>query len=572
MVNAHSRRNWLSKLKVNGCWHTEENDLKDSAVGSFHNLYSEEGGWHPCIDGLTFMGLDSSEAERLELTFSKEEVFAALSNLGKDKAPGPNGFTMAFWLFCWDVVKKGGAKDMKDFRPISLVGSLYKLLAKVLANKLKKAMDSRLKSNEGDVLCKLDIEKVYDHVNWKFLFAVLRKMGFREKWIKWIEWCISTVKFSVVVNGSPSGFFQSSRGLRQGDPLSPYLFVIVMEVFSCLLRRAIGGGYLSGWRVRGRSGEEILISHLLFVDDTLVFYEASQDQMTYLSRLLMWFEACSGLRINLEKSKLILMGRVHNIEDLALELGVKWVVSPPAIWVCLWGAPFKSVAVWDGVEERFRKRLAMWKRRYISKGRRLTLIRSTLSSMSIYFMSLFCMSRKVRLILEKIQKDFIWGGGALVQKPHLVSSLKQVELAISQWKRGFWKKVISHKYGEEDRGWRSRAVSERYGVGLWKAIRKEWIYLSGRKFGCRMFGTLMIQAFKVHKEVEDRVIWTASRCGTFLVKSLYSILEPEDSPLFPSSSIWRASEPLKMAFFAWEASWGSLNFGPTSKEGALFGK
>ena len=105
MVNAHSRRNWLSKLKVNGCWHTEENDLKDSVVGSFHNLYSEEGGWHPCIDGLTFMGLDSSEAERLELTFSKEEVFVALSNLGKDKAPGPNGFTMAFWLFCWDVVK-----------------------------------------------------------------------------------------------------------------------------------------------------------------------------------------------------------------------------------------------------------------------------------------------------------------------------------------------------------------------------------------------------------------------------------------------------------------------------------
>ena len=125
------------------------------------------------------------------------------------------------------------------------------------------AMDSRLKSNEGDVLCKLDIEKVYDHVNWKFLFAVLRKMGFREKWIKWIKWCISIVKFSILVNGS-FGFFQSSRGLRQGDPLSPYLFVIVMEVFSCLLRRAISGGYLSGWRVRGRSGEGILISHLLF--------------------------------------------------------------------------------------------------------------------------------------------------------------------------------------------------------------------------------------------------------------------------------------------------------------------
>ena len=100
-------------------------------------------------------------------------------------------------------------------------------------------------------------------------------MGFGERWLKWIEWCISTVKFSVLINSSPSGFFQSSRGLRQGDPLSPYLFVIAMEVFNCLLRSAINGVFLSGWRVRGRSGEGILISHLLFVHVTLVFCEES---------------------------------------------------------------------------------------------------------------------------------------------------------------------------------------------------------------------------------------------------------------------------------------------------------
>ena len=82
---------------------------------------------------------------------------------------------------------------------------------------------------------------------------------------------ISTTKFSVLVNGSLSGFFQSLRGLRQGDPLSPYLFVIVMEVFSCLLKWAKSGGYLFRWRVRGRGGVGILISHLLFADDTLVF-------------------------------------------------------------------------------------------------------------------------------------------------------------------------------------------------------------------------------------------------------------------------------------------------------------
>ena len=113
------------------------------------------------------------------------------------------------------------------------------------------AMDSRLKDNVRGVLCKLDIEKTYDHISWSFLLAVLKKMGCGERWIKWIDWCISTVKFSVLINGSPSGFFQSSRGLRQGDPLSPYLFVIAMEVFSSMLRRAISGGFLSGWRVRG---------------------------------------------------------------------------------------------------------------------------------------------------------------------------------------------------------------------------------------------------------------------------------------------------------------------------------
>ena len=125
----------------------------------------------------------------------------------------------------------------------------------------------------------------------------------------------------MLVNDTSMSFFQNSRGLRQGDPLSLYLFVIAVEVFSCLIKRVVDGGFLSGWRVKGRSEEGVQISHLLFVDDTLVFCQASQDQLTYLSWLLMWFEAVSGLRINLEKSELILVGRVENIDDLAMDFG-----------------------------------------------------------------------------------------------------------------------------------------------------------------------------------------------------------------------------------------------------------
>ena len=139
------------------------------------------------------------------------------------------------------------------------------------------AINSILKSNRGAILCKLDIEKAYDHVDWSFLLAMLKKMGFRERWCRWIKWCLSTVRFSVLVNGSSTGFFQSSRGLRQGDPLSPYLFVVVMEAFSCMLKREVFRGFLLPCSVRGRRGEGVQISHLLSADDTLIFYEAKEE-------------------------------------------------------------------------------------------------------------------------------------------------------------------------------------------------------------------------------------------------------------------------------------------------------
>ena len=151
--------------------------------------------------------------------------------------------------------------------------------AVLIANEV---VDSILRRKEKGILCKLDIEKAYDHIRWDFLLQTLERMGFGSKWIRWINWCISTSSFSVLFNGSPTWFFRSSRGLRQEDSLSLYLFVIGMEALSCLLKRAVERNFIYGCRFGGRDGGEIVISHFLYADDTIIFCEANSEQLMYL--------------------------------------------------------------------------------------------------------------------------------------------------------------------------------------------------------------------------------------------------------------------------------------------------
>ena len=143
-------------------------------------------------------------------------------------------------------------------------------------------VDNRMKSKISGVFCKLDIEKAYNHVNWEALLDLLKRMGFGVRWCRWICTCISTVQFSVLFNGSPADFVGSSRGLSQGDPLSPMLFLVMMEGFSKMMKRAEGASLFRGFRANGRRGGGVCVSHLLFADDTILFCDVDEEQILHV--------------------------------------------------------------------------------------------------------------------------------------------------------------------------------------------------------------------------------------------------------------------------------------------------
>lgn len=212
-------------------------------------------------------------------------------------------------------------------------------------------------------------------------------MGFGERWIKWIKFNMSTVKYMVLINRSPAGFFSPQRGLRQGDPLLPFLFILAMEGPSRMLDKAKRMLWLNGFNV-GRTCT-VNISHLLYADDTLIFCGADRNQVLYLNLTLLLFEAVSGLHINRLKSVIYPVNEVQNLEELAEILGCSIGTFPTTYLGLSVGAKFKSEAVWSGVIEKFEKKLASWQLQYLSMGGRLTLINSVLDSIPTYYMSLF---------------------------------------------------------------------------------------------------------------------------------------------------------------------------------------
>lgn len=306
--------------------------------------------------------LTTEEAESLVRQVSDDEVKYAIFDIEDSKAPGPDGFTAKFFKAAWGIVGKEVCLAVQeffssgkilgelnatlislvpkiptlnkvfDFRHIACCNILYKCISKVITNRIKGVLGKLVNENQSAFIVgrqitnnvllaqellrgynrkqkvkkcalKIDLQKAYDTLDWEFLKKILELFGFHWKMVGWIMTCVTTSKFTLNFNGDRVGYFSGGRGLRQGDPISPYLFTIAMEVFNLLMKKNIGNAmdfkYHQGWK-------KLKVTHLGFADDLIVIGHGDCNSVRVIKETMEEFSNYSGLKVNMQKSTIFL--------------------------------------------------------------------------------------------------------------------------------------------------------------------------------------------------------------------------------------------------------------------------
>uniref|UniRef100_A0A2N9HY77 Reverse transcriptase zinc-binding domain-containing protein n=1 Tax=Fagus sylvatica TaxID=28930 RepID=A0A2N9HY77_FAGSY len=305
-----------------------------------------------------------------------------------------------------------------------------------------------------------------------------------------------------------------------------------MEALSRLLDRAVREGLFSGFSVGSSAGNSLMISHLLFADDTLIFCGADSDQVTNLRHVFTWFEAVSGLKINLSKSEIVPVGDVPHIVELRQILGCKQSVLPLQYLGLPLGSTFKEQTIWTPVLERVEKRLASWKRLYLSKGAR------------------------VANRLEKLQRDFLWNGMEEKPKFHLVNGCGGM-VRKGRLYGGWWLMRSMGVYGVA--GPRNPVVVLMGKVKFWHdcwcgdiALNEAFpeLFVISRDKDASIADLMGLERIVCAGRIELQR-GSQSRI-TIVVCVLFLLL------LFPWKMIWKAKVPPRIAFFSWSAALGKI--------------
>lgn len=384
----------------------------------------------------------------------------------KNKSPGPDGFNVNFFLGAWEIVgpdflkavhhffdsgslphyinassialipKCANPSCMANFRPISCCNTIYKCIAKILAGRLKNLLPYIIdkaqaafvqgrcisdnimvaqelfqgySSNSGTpkVAFKMDLHKAFDTLNWKFIIDSLTIRGFPPQFINWIHLCVTTPRFSVKVNGEHVGYFSGGRGIRQGDPLSPFLFVLAMDVLSAMLNKVQGNDL---FKHHSRT-KDLKLNHLSFADDLILFSHGSTSSVKLLMTALNEFSILSGLKANLSKSSFFTSKGSRRLDN--------WITSNYGITKGSFPAKFLGVPLitkkltkrdCQPLMVRILSRITAWRTHFLSYAGRLQLIKSVLFAIQSYWSAHFILPKGIVNQLQSMFSRFLWNG------------------------------------------------------------------------------------------------------------------------------------------------------------------
>jgi len=256
------------------------------------------------------------------------------------------------------------------------------------------------------VIFKIDFEKAYDKVNWSFLQQTLRMKGFSHQWCEWVQKFTQGGNVNIKVNDQLGSYFQTRKGLRQGDPLSPILFNIVVDMLAIMIARA-----KEATQVEGVIPNLIQdgLSILQYADDTIIFMSHDVEKAVNMKLLLTTFEQLSGLKINFHKSEIFCFGKAKDHEEFYSQLFGCVIGKYPFRYL---GLPMNTRKLnnkdWKVIEERIEKRLSGWKGKMLSVGGRMVLINSVLSSLPMFMMSFFELPKGVLEKIDCFRSCFYW--------------------------------------------------------------------------------------------------------------------------------------------------------------------
>lgn len=467
-ANGRRRRNFIQRLKTGNNWAVTHSQKQQIVQEHFGNVMSTPPTRTRTLnwDKLHFPAVDLTGIDN---PFSDKEIQNAIAALPKDKAPGPDGFTGLFFKSCWHIIKgdvvaavnafhagrcndlnllntaaivlvpkKDGAETISDFRPISLIHAIAKIITKVLATRLQPYMDKLISPSQSafikgrsihdnflyvrnmarrfhrnrtpTLLMKLDISKAFDSVRWDYLLELLQHRGFPARWRNWITALMATSTSKVLLNGIPTDKIVHGRGLRQGDPLSPFLFILAIDPLYQLMQMATGMGLL-----KTLGGRTPRTSISMYADDAAIFIKPTKDDVANITKLLHSFGEATGLRTNLEKT-IVAPISCNNI-DLD-EILSEWPITRTGFPLKYLGLPLAIRRLrkvdFQPLIDKAAKKLSGWQNRNITQAGRICLAKTVLSAQPLYLLTVLKPPTEVLEEIDKIRKRFIWAGDNLL--------------------------------------------------------------------------------------------------------------------------------------------------------------